>query len=110
MIYSDDSDDYVVDIKYKGQLNIDIYSPATLHEHLHDYTRDNIPESRRIAILHKIDINDFIMNVMRILHQEVYLTKTEEHIGIDKDGNRIKIIRSPIRDIYEALQDLAINY
>lgn len=113
MIYSDGCD-YIVDVKHEGQLDIDIRMNRSATNCLAKFNfnthNEYVPESRHITILHKINIDDFIPELIHLLMYGTYLTPTNYDLGLNKDGNRYKIHRNPIRDIYEAIQDLVIKY
>lgn len=104
---------YVVDVRHEDTLDITIKLLPLSWQFIHPCLC-MLPTERRVQVLHKVDIDKFLRELTHTLSNKIHLTKTESVTinDCDVDGlNNVKsILITPIRDIYEAIQDLVVKY
>lgn len=107
-------ENYMVDVKHVDCLDIVIKQVPNYSDYMSGYIHDEA-EPRRITLTHKINIDSFITELVELLCHRVHLSKTESYCYRDtnsdgSNGKLVKILISPIRDIYEGIQGLVVKY
>lgn len=117
LIYIDSNEGqnvYVVDVRHEDTLDITIKLLPLSWQFIHPCLC-MLPTERRVQVLHKVDIDKFLRELTHVLSNNIHLTKTESVTvndgDIDEPNNKHKtLLITPMRDIYEAIQDLVVKY